>query len=125
MGIGIDIVKVSRIRKLLEKSKFTETRFLEKCLHPKEIQQYRLLQGPQINQDQRAKWLGVRWSVKEAAFKALQPTHYIYMPFMEYAHNEQGMPVINIHKPNVIIPSLSVSISHDGDYIVANALYLP
>ncbi|WBW71230.1 mitochondrial holo-[acyl-carrier-protein] synthase Ppt2 [Schizosaccharomyces osmophilus] len=125
MGIGIDILKVSRIRMLLEKSKFTESRFLEKCLHPKEIQQYRLLQGSQITQAQRAKWLGVRWSVKEATFKALQPSYYIYMPFMEYAHNKQGMPVINIHKPNVSITPVSVSVSHDGDYVVANALYLP
>ncbi|EPY53387.1 hypothetical protein SPOG_03913 [Schizosaccharomyces cryophilus OY26] len=125
MGIGIDILKVSRIQALLEKSKYTESRFLEKCLHPKEINQYRLLKGSQNNIDQRAKWLGVRWSVKEAAFKALQPSYYIYMPFMEYKHNKKGMPLIHIHKDNLSIPPIYVSVSHDGEYIVSNALHFP
>ena len=65
-GIGVDIVKVARLGSLLKKD--TANRFLQKALHPEEIQRLHLL----VNDTQKAQYLASRWAAKEALVKALR-----------------------------------------------------
>src|SRR5688572_21216378 len=64
-GIGCDVVKINRIRKLLE-SRYAE-RFLQKAFHQSEISDCRTVAG-----DLSAEKIAARWAAKEATYKALQ-----------------------------------------------------
>lgn len=66
IGLGIDLVELSRITKSLQR--FGD-RFYRKLLHPEELQ---AMSNLDILPAQRmAEWVGGRFAAKEAAFKAL------------------------------------------------------
>ncbi|UZJ55306.1 hypothetical protein CBS101457_004626 [Exobasidium rhododendri] len=74
-------------------------------------------------------WLAARWTVKEAAFKAV-PNHQFRLSWHDaYLTKVNNRPTL-CHTPEVLrawqeaglgdsIPSLHVSITHDGDYLTA------
>jgi holo-[acyl-carrier protein] synthase len=65
LGIGIDLVKIDRIEKILEKS--YKLRFLTKVLHPKELERFQEI----TNREYQAQFVASRWAAKEATVKAM------------------------------------------------------
>lgn len=68
------------------------------------------------------KFLAVRWAVKEAAYKALSP---LYKPTWKHltvskVPGGRGKPSITFE--GFVEVKLHVSVSHDGEYTVANVL---
>jgi holo-[acyl-carrier protein] synthase len=64
-GIGIDLVKISRMQKILEQS--YKQRFLTKVLHPRELEHFKDI----TNEEYQAQYLASRWAAKEATIKAI------------------------------------------------------
>lgn len=103
--IGIDMVRVDRIRDIKHKE-----RFLSKVLTSSEINQYHLLTNPN-RQDQ---WLAGRFAAKEAIIKVIQP--FISMSNIELENRNKKL----VFQYNNF--TIHVSISHEKDYAIAIAL---
>jgi holo-[acyl-carrier protein] synthase len=118
-GVGIDIAKIPRFTKLLDQKYINN--FLNKALHPIEIQEIQKLK----NNDLKAKYLASRWSFKEALVKATGDKHIIFSKV--YLKKEAtGKPYIKfeeeylkIEKIKEIAEKVHVSISHEDDTTVA------
>lgn len=65
LGIGIDLVKNSKIQNAVNKN-YAE-RFIKKFLHPKELEKYFSIQ----KDEQKVTYLASRWAIKEALNKAI------------------------------------------------------
>lgn len=118
MKTGIDIVEVQRIKQLIDAH---GERFLGKVFTQKE-QDY-----CNTGANSSEKYAG-RFAAKEAIRKALQPfTDAKYLPFLdiEILPDKSGMPQASI---NTTIPfnssygEISISISHERKYAIANAI---
>jgi len=103
-GVGIDIVKISRIENIL---KSNEKHFLKRLFTEKEI----LYAEGFLNKAER---LAGRFAAKEAIIKATGKK--IPMNKIEILNNKEGMPYSNI-------PGIKLSISHEKEYAIAIALY--
>ncbi|EEB08051.1 hypothetical protein SJAG_03180 [Schizosaccharomyces japonicus yFS275] len=128
MGIGIDICKISRFSKLFAKGVSWQERFAKRILHKTELLEWSLILNEQkenYNSTATAKWFATRWSTKEAAFKAVQPEHKVYMNEMMLKHSSNGQPVLFIDRKGENPLSVPVSLSHEDDYVVAVAIYMP
>lgn len=134
IGIGIDIVHAPRIASLVARR--TPTKLATRILSPSELREWAALSSPTspvlvtttescLNAIMTERWfrfLTVRWAIKEAAYKALFP---LYNPTWRdltvfKAPTDGG-------KPNLVFEGsarvkLHVSVSHDGEYTVANVL---
>lgn len=99
--IGIDLVLLSRIR--LSES------FINTVLTEQEREEY----NRRSSEKRRKEYLAGRFAAKEAIFKASQEKDYLKLSVLS---DEDGRPYVKGH------PDLDVSISHDGDYVVAVAL---
>ena len=98
MEVGIDLVLVSRF---INKSEH----FINRVLTEKELSLYSLL-----NEEKRIIFLASRWACKEAIYKATQDEKYLSYSIL---NNEKGKPYVDG------FPNMSISISHDGDYVIA------
>lgn len=95
--IGVDIVDLRKIE--------LKDSFVKYVLTNEELNEFLLL-----NNDKRKKeYLGGRFAVKEAIFKATQDIHYLNYSCL---NKDNGQPYILNHN------DIEVSISHDGDYVV-------
>lgn len=106
VGIGVDIVQVSRIEHAMRRP-----RFVERILHPMERQN---AADPE--------WVAGRWAAKEAIAKSLGLLlrwHDVIIGV-----SESGAPKATLRRPDLaLIPlRLHVSISHDHGYAVAFAI---
>ncbi|KAH9894324.1 4'-phosphopantetheinyl transferase [Cubamyces lactineus] len=123
LGIGVDVVHVPRILRLLERR--TPTKLAHRILSEKELSVWNGL--PSEDEVRRTRYLAVRWSVKEAAYKAVYPVarptwkdftfHSLSSdgsrkPFLEYHSKERESSSWKFH----------TSVSHDGDYVFATVL---
>ncbi len=116
IGIGTDIVEVSRIEKKLN----TNTYFKQHVYAEKEI----LYCDAQPN---AAMNYSARWAVKEAFLKAFGVTFIgnHRLPEIETVHNEHGKPSIELHGNTKIqfeqkgYTKIHVSISHTKEYATA------
>ncbi len=112
LGIGVDIVKVSRFDKHLENKLF-----LERLFTPVELADAG--DGPNL-----ASRLAARWAAKEAAAKALGCGFGGKLGWreVEIIRGDNGKPHLKLD-PEADRrhghPHLSLSISHDGDYAIA------
>ena len=115
-GVGIDIAKIPRFNKLLEK-KYIQN-FLNKALHPIELEELNLLK----NNDQKARYLASRWSFKESLVKATGDKQIIFSK-VYLKKLSTGKPYIafdeeyknNNKQIEDIVDRLHVSISHEDD----------
>ena len=103
-GVGIDIVKISRIESILKNS---GKRFLKRIFTDKEISYAERF----LNRSER---LAGRFAAKEAIIKATGKK--IPMNKIEVLNDKEGRPYSNI-------PGVRLSISHEKEYAVAIALY--
>lgn len=114
VAIGIDIVRISRISHLLAKSK---SRFLQRVLHPSELEVYSKL--PDIR---RAQYVAGSWAAKEALFKTLDTSAQKSFQFKDwYRFAQEKRPFIGREGWDTNEEFL-LSISHDGDMLVATVL---
>jgi len=117
-GIGIDLVKVSKVQRLCEHDKH-----LGKIFTPAEIE---------YCQKKRHKFqhFAARFAVKEAVFKALGTggDGEIEWTDIEVVRDEMGKPKINLHgrakemTERMHIREILVSLSHCSDYAIAQVI---
>ena len=108
--IGIDLIKINRMKKLIEKY---DNKFLEKFLSPQEIllvKNHRTAAG--------------FWAAKEAASKALGCGIGAECSFHDITITKtvKGAPILKLSikvKEQFNIDSSALSITHDGDYAIA------
>jgi len=122
LGIGVDIVHLPRITSLI--SRRGPKRFAKRILSLNELKDFQP-DGPDC-----ARFLAVRFSVKEAAYKAVYPTvkpawkEFTYKGFGQDSHSSK--PRLSYHPSADAFRRLSwnfhVSVSHDGEYIIANVV---
>lgn len=96
--VGIDLAVISRFEG-------KDDHYAKCFLTPAEFELY-----GQLQPKRKATFLASRWACKEAIFKATQDIH-----FTDYSilNEKSGKPYVADH------PEMKVSISHDGDFVVA------
>ncbi|KAI8081566.1 4'-phosphopantetheinyl transferase [Halteromyces radiatus] len=122
LGIGVDIIHLPRIVKVVKHSR---ERFARRILSPTEYQEF-FQRFPKptdaIQQQQEILYLGSRWCIKEAVYKALYPIHKLEWKQVTVT-KEKGKPglhIINGSKHG--IHRSHVSLSHDGEYAIAQVI---
>src|SRR5688572_28360110 len=90
MGIGIDMTRISRFHRLIEKY---EERFVYKTLHLKEVEQYKSVSDLQ----QKSRFLASRWAFKEALVKATGNKAIIFSS-VYIEKDVRGKPYLKIDK---------------------------
>jgi len=111
MGVGIDIVLVSRVEKILNSK--NKDRFLNKIFSDKEVSSSK----HKYNQSQ---YFSGRFAAKEAIKKALSSYSDNSMPTfksLEILNNANGKPYVSIKSKKQ--PNIDISIAHDGNYAIA------
>ncbi|MBE6136765.1 MAG: holo-ACP synthase [Erysipelotrichaceae bacterium] len=98
MDIGVDITLISRFNDRSEK-------FINTILTEEERKIYDALK-----EERKKVFLATRWASKEAIFKATQDRNYLGYSIL---NEENGKPYVLNH------PEIKISISHDGDFVVA------
>ncbi|HZW68556.1 MAG TPA: holo-ACP synthase [Pseudogracilibacillus sp.] len=113
VGIGIDIVEISRIEGLLKKS----NRFLERTLTKGEIAQYKDLRSDR----RQVEYVAGRFAAKEAFAKA-RGTGIGQLSFtdIEVLATETGAPSLKVAGYEGM--ALHLSISHSEEYAVAQVV---
>ncbi len=111
MGVGIDIVLVSRVEKILNSK--NKNRFLNKIFSDKEVSSSK----HKYNQSQ---YFSGRFAAKEAIKKALSSYSDNSMPTfksLEILNNANGKPYVSIKSKKQ--SNIDISIAHDGNYAIA------
>ncbi|KIJ45753.1 hypothetical protein M422DRAFT_166557, partial [Sphaerobolus stellatus SS14] len=112
-GVGTDIVHLPRIAGLLHRR--SSERFASRILSSKELPFWRAIQSS----TEKTRFLAVRWCVKEATYKALQPklpVQWKDISFLADSSSGSRKPLLEISQSNLKLHS---SVSHDGDYVIA------
>lgn len=118
-GIGVDILSVARLEDLrgnysdpFFKKTYTDAEFLEA-----------------LNRSNPIKYFAERFAAKEAVFKALQIASDAFrFNQIETLNDKSGCPHINLYghvkevKEKMGITNLYISLSNDGDFVVAFAV---
>lgn len=119
-GMGIDIVKIERIDKALEKWE----RLFEKRVFTQKEREY----ASHLKKKVKIAYLAGRFAAKEAIFKSLGGR--ISWQDIEILSNENGQPYLTLsQKTKKIldkkrIKKVLVTISHNNDYAIAQAMAL-
>ena len=111
MGVGIDIVLVSRVEKILNSK--NKDRFLNKIFSDKEISN----SEKKYNQCQ---YYSGRFAAKEAIKKALSSYNKNNVPTfksLEILNADDGKPYVSIKSKQQ--SDIDISIAHDGNYAIA------
>jgi len=109
-GTGIDIVEISRIRKLMEK----DDRLKNRVFTEKEIN---------YCEKKRKKYdhYAVRFAAKEAVWKALGKGG-VGLKNIEIRNRSNGQPEVYLKGRRLDSPRILVSLTHSRDYAVAQAI---
>ncbi|PSR73685.1 hypothetical protein PHLCEN_2v10604 [Hermanssonia centrifuga] len=123
IGIGVDIVHLPRISSLI--SRRGPQRLANRILSKRELTDWYKL--PSHDLTRLSQFLAVRWSLKEAAYKAIYPSaRPTWKDFTYHAvdHDGNHKPFLVFHPPEKKIPigNIHSSVSHDGDYIFTTVL---
>lgn len=111
-GIGIDIVENKRIS-----SKLEDISFVLRILSTEEKKQYDILKSSK----RKLEYLSGRFACKEAIFKALSSGDgTMNYSDISILNDEFGKPYVKIN--NVVKKEFYVSISHEKEYTVAQAI---
>ena len=118
-GIGVDLCKSSRVHKLYSRY---PSKYLNKALHPLEIDHFHSLSD---NKQRQTQYLATLWAVKEATVKATGKR--LLFPDIQYTKNEISAPVIVLHNEslewfNRTYKSIMVTVSHDDGHTIAFVL---
>ena len=104
LGVGVDITKISRIEKLVNRSPYFHERFLTGTFHPKEVEEYREKDIAHV----QMQYLASRWALKEALVKASSRTDLdytgIYLKKLKHTDDSQdGGTELNRRKARPIL----------------------
>ncbi|KAF7511500.1 hypothetical protein GJ744_004088 [Endocarpon pusillum] len=134
LSIGTDVVYLPRIRRLISKREGCNLiPFAKRILHPLEIRDLSH-RHPQwqaqhkkscVDSDSLIKWLGGRFAAKEAARKAMGATTLGWKDVrveVKGSGEPQIICAIRDMDNNNIECEAKLSLSHDGDYVVATVL---
>eukprot|EP00743_Colponemidia_sp_Colp-15_P012232 GILK01013851.1.p1 GENE.GILK01013851.1~~GILK01013851.1.p1 ORF type:complete len:141 (-),score=4.57 GILK01013851.1:475-858(-) len=119
-GIGVDIVKVSRVADVF--TRYGE-RFLRKYLHPEEIVRFKAYK----QHDDGYNFLASRWAAKESAQKAVSSSRLLY-PEIVIRRGDRGQPLLVFEGAvgetikRLKISKAHVALSHDTDYAMAQVI---
>ncbi|KAF9335442.1 hypothetical protein BG006_000080 [Podila minutissima] len=122
LGIGVDILHLPRLKGLLSRR---PDRFLTRILTEVEQKEFKVLQQQAGGADQEGplRYLGARWALKEASYKALYPHHKLTWQDVTVA-KQDGKPTLVIpEKERFGIGKSHCSVSHDGEYLVGQVLF--
>ncbi|KAF9896531.1 hypothetical protein BX616_007267 [Lobosporangium transversale] len=123
LGIGIDILHLPRIKHILIRH---PERFLTRILTKTELQEYRVLlekTSGKVDVDAPVRYLGARWALKEASYKAAFPHHKLTWQDVIITKKD-GKPCLIIpEKDRFGIGKAHASVSHDGEYLIAQVLF--
>ena len=116
-GIGTDIVKISRIKRIFKKY---PKGFAERILHRNELRILKSHKSPQT-------FLAKRFSAKEAVAKALGTgiAHGVTFQEIEISNNDNGQPILTLHGRTLEIASelgvnhQHISLSDERSYAIA------
>lgn len=119
-GIGIDLVRISRLEEVVNRR---GKRFLERVFTPQEIE-YCSSKALKIQH------YAVRFAAKEAVFKAFGTgwSQGVTWHDVEVFSDEEGRPQVRLSGKcqqlarELQVKQILVSLSHDGDYAIAQAL---
>jgi len=114
-GVGVDLLHVPRMAALINRR--GANKIASRILSPSEQVVFGRLQP-----DSATRFLGVRWAVKEAAYKALYPLRPTWksLTFTTFDPKTGSKPTLVFHPKQH--PRLHVSVSHDGEYILAHVV---
>lgn len=138
LGIGVDILHLPRLRALVERRSAGAAHLARRILCRAERDQFGSLPAcTEAEAEAKLKWLAVRWAAKEAAYKALYPTFEVRWTDLcidkprdaraaspkprirfsdEWSRSHRGA------EAGPQTPYMHLSVSHDGEYVVANVL---
>ncbi|RPD61868.1 4'-phosphopantetheinyl transferase [Lentinus tigrinus ALCF2SS1-7] len=122
LGIGVDVLHVPRILRLLQRP--VASRFAQRILSS---QEHDIWNGiPASDDARRTRFLAVRWSIKEAAYKAVYPTLCpTWKDFTFHSLSTDGTrkPLLEYHSQGEqLLGRIHASVSHDGDYVYTTVL---
>lgn len=112
---GIDIVDISRFDKLKLNSDF-----MNKIFREEELNYIK-------DHNNKSETIAGLFSAKEAFLKALKISITTYdLKDIEIKHDTKGAPYIVLHNTisNLELKSISLSISHDGNYAISSCIIL-
>lgn len=107
MDIGVDIVENKRLEN-------NSLNFIKMILTDKELEIYNFKKG-----SKKLEFLCGRFAAKEAIIKCISNYENPHMKEIEITNNEIGKPIVKYKNYNI-----KVSISHEKDYTIAEALYI-
>ncbi|KAJ8658208.1 holo-[acyl-carrier-protein] synthase [Lichtheimia ornata] len=120
LGIGVDIVHLPRIAALIARR--GREPLAKRILSPDEYTEFLQRCSSDRNIEQQVMYLGSRWCIKEATYKALFPVHKLEWKQVTVA-KDQGKPMLRILNSEAYgIRKAHVSLSHDTDYAVAQVI---
>jgi len=114
-GIGIDIVKVERMKSVVEK---WGKKFLERVFTEGEISYCYEKKEPYLS-------LAVRFAAKEALIKAIGPVAPVSLSNIEVINVEKGAPLLRVggklndFLKEKLIKKVHLSLSHEHEYGIA------
>ncbi|KZS97972.1 4'-phosphopantetheinyl transferase [Sistotremastrum niveocremeum HHB9708] len=118
VGIGTDILSLTRIHALVQRRSCDH--FAKRILSDREARVWETYREVELSK--KVRFLAVRWAVKEATYKALQPLYKLTWKNVSLLQD----PSSGSNKPWIAIDSrlgcsytLHCSISHDGDYVTS------
>ncbi|KAI9489673.1 4'-phosphopantetheinyl transferase [Zychaea mexicana] len=121
LGIGVDLVHLQRIASLVARR--GRTPLATRILSPLELKEFTQRFPHDDNAiDQQVMYLGSRWCIKEAVYKALYPIHKLEWKQVTVAKN-QGKPVLHVANGEAYgIRRSHVALSHDGEYAISQVV---
>ncbi|KAF9106300.1 hypothetical protein BGX27_009244 [Mortierella sp. AM989] len=123
LGIGVDILHLPRMERILLRR---PSRIITRVLTNIEQQEFRALQesvGGKINHQDLVKFVGARWALKEACYKAMFPHHKLTWQDVSVL-KENGKPCLDIpEKTRFGIGKTHATVSHDGEYLIGQVLF--
>lgn len=106
IGIGCDIVKISRIEDALQKP------VIQKILTAREQKI-----ADQYPDQRKAEWIAGRFAAKEAIYKAIHTVVNCTISDIEVLRDEVGAPICTCFDYDVML-----SIAHEKEYAIAYAM---
>lgn len=105
-SIGIDIIDIRRVKKLINKQ------FIEQVLNYEEL----ILLN---KKNKKIEFLAGRIAAKEAVIKAINDYENPHMKEITILNKDNGMPYVIYQNYNILI-----SISHEKEFVIAEAILL-
>lgn len=121
LGVGVDVVHLPRILALVQRR--GAEALASRILSPPEMQEWQAKRASDVSV--HARFLAVRWSLKEAAYKALYPADRPTWKEFAVSRLNHAKPVL-VYTPKGVSTaaqaSFHCSVSHDGDYVFSTVI---